>query len=234
MARRTKAEALATRDQILDAAEHVFERRGVSRTSLNDIAQAAGLTRGAIYWHFENKADLFHAMMRRVTLPLEEAAQRAAVADAVDTMQHLRASLIDTLVRTSSDPQVRRVFGIATHKVEFVDELLVLRERKLATRNGWIANVESGMARAARRGEFHCQLPPRVAAVGLHALIDGLIRNWTLDPSTFDLVHVGTQVLDAYLAGLAAAPGSPAAAARVMSPARTPTTARRPRQRTTP
>ena len=49
MVRRTKEDALATRNRILDTAECVFERRGVSRTSLNEIALAAGVTRGAIY-----------------------------------------------------------------------------------------------------------------------------------------------------------------------------------------
>ena len=71
MARRTKEDALATREALLDAAELVFEQRGVSRTSLSDIAKAAGVTRGAVYWHFKDKADLFNAMMERVTLPLE-------------------------------------------------------------------------------------------------------------------------------------------------------------------
>ena len=71
MARRTKEDALATRHQLLDAAERVFAEKGVSRTSLNDIAQAAGASRGAIYWHFKNKADLFNAMLERITLPME-------------------------------------------------------------------------------------------------------------------------------------------------------------------
>jgi AcrR family transcriptional regulator len=70
MARRTKEDALATRELLLDAAERVFHRRGVSRTTLQEIAQDAGLTRGAIYWHFQNKGELFHAMMERVTLPI--------------------------------------------------------------------------------------------------------------------------------------------------------------------
>ena len=70
MVRRTKQEALATRHSLLDSAELLFQAQGVSRTSLQDIAQAAGATRGAIYWHFKDKADLFNAMMERVTLPL--------------------------------------------------------------------------------------------------------------------------------------------------------------------
>ena len=71
MARRTKEDADATRQALLDAAEAVFYAKGVGRASLAEIAQAAGATRGAIYWHFKDKVDLFNAMMDRVTLPLE-------------------------------------------------------------------------------------------------------------------------------------------------------------------
>ena len=71
MVRRTKQEALETREKLLDAAETLFQREGVSRTSLQQIAQEAGVTRGAVYWHFKDKAELFDAMMRRATMPLE-------------------------------------------------------------------------------------------------------------------------------------------------------------------
>jgi TetR/AcrR family acrAB operon transcriptional repressor len=77
MVRRTKEEAQETRNRILDTAEQVFVKKGVSNTSLAQLAEAAGVTRGAIYWHFRNKADLFDAMMSRVVLPMEEMAARA-------------------------------------------------------------------------------------------------------------------------------------------------------------
>jgi len=73
MVRRSKEDALATRNSLLDAAERVFLAQGVAGTSLNDIALAAGTTRGAIYWHFKDKADLFNAMMERVVMPLQGA-----------------------------------------------------------------------------------------------------------------------------------------------------------------
>ena len=71
MARRTKEEAQVTRERLLDAAEAIFRERGVTRTSLAEVAAAAGLTRGAVYWHFKDKADLFRAMCDRATLPLD-------------------------------------------------------------------------------------------------------------------------------------------------------------------
>lgn len=53
MARKTKQEAQETRQHILDVALRLFSQQGVSSTSLGEIAKAAGVTRGAIYWHFK-------------------------------------------------------------------------------------------------------------------------------------------------------------------------------------
>jgi TetR/AcrR family transcriptional regulator, acrAB operon repressor len=203
MVRRTKEEAQATRELILDTAEVVFHERGVSRSTLNDIALAAGLTRGAIYWHFQDKADLFNAMMKRVTLPLEEAAHGSGDPALDDPLAYMRANFTRALQLTVNDPQVRRVFEIATHKVEYVGELQAVRDRHLATRDECLRHAERGITLAMRRGQLPRRIPARTAALGLHALVDGLIQNWMLAPEAFDLVKVGTQVLDTYLAGLA-------------------------------
>jgi len=211
MARNTKEEAQLTRSRLLDAAERMFERHGVSGTSLQDIAAEAGVTRGAIYWHFRDKADLFNAMMERVTLPLEEAGRIGEAG--VRSVAQMRASFIDVLHRIVADAQLQRVFSIAIHKVEYVGELEAVRERHLGVRDECLADVERTLRGAMRRGELPKQVAPRAAALGLHALFDGLLQNWMLDPAGFELVKTGTQVLDAYLRGLAAVPlAEPAAA----------------------
>lgn len=77
MVRKTKEEALETRTRILETAEQIFSEQGVSHTSLQDIAAAANVTRGAIYWHFKNKTDLLDAMLQRVKMPIEDALERS-------------------------------------------------------------------------------------------------------------------------------------------------------------
>ena len=203
MARRTKQEAQATRSHILDTAELVFEQRGVSGTSLHEIAKAAGVTRGAIYWHFEDKADLFNAMMERATMPLEEGGVCGFEKNDL-TLAQMRDGFVAVLRQVVADPQMKRVFGIATHKVEYIGEMDAVRERHLSIRNDCLADVERTLKQAIKRGELSRRMPARAAAVGLHALLDGLLQNWMLDPTGFKLVKVGTQVLDAYLGGLAA------------------------------
>lgn len=202
MARHTKEEAQATRSQILDSAELLFEAHGVSRTSLHHIAEAAGVTRGAIYWHFADKADLFNAMMERVTLPMETAIRASTEPRHADPIETIRESFINALRTTVADPQARRVFEIAIHKVEYVGELVAVRDRRLAIRNECLADVERGLRLAVRRGLLGKRIPARVAAIGLHAMIEGLMQNWMLDPEAFDLVDAGTRILDGYLAGL--------------------------------
>src|SRR5262245_39550214 len=110
MVRRTKEEAQATRERLLDAAELLFQAQGVSRTTLQQIAQAADATRGAIYWHFKDKADLFNAMMDRVKLPLETANRAVMSAAAERPLAAMETTLVDALRVITTNSQVRRVF----------------------------------------------------------------------------------------------------------------------------
>lgn len=202
MARKTKEDAQVTRALILDAAERVFHRRGVSRTTLQEIAQEAGLTRGAIYWHFENKGELFHAMMERVTLPMMAGMTEITPADQERPLERIRRNTASALQQIVHNDQVRRVFEIATQKLEYVDELQSMRERHVAGRNECIDDTHRLMQLARDKGQVRSDMDLRSATLGLFALIGGLKFNWLLSPGDFDLEAVGLAVLDAYLAGI--------------------------------
>ena len=207
MVRRTKEEAQETRHRLLDAAEHLFQEQGVSRTSLQDIAKRAGATRGAIYWHFKDKADLFNAMMERVTLPMEERVHRASFTpegtpDISDPMSDIRLATDHCLSQIVNDAQTRRVIEVATQKVEYVEELQAVRLRHLSVRNGFLARFEHSIDAAAKLHGLLLPVSAQSAAQGFHALIDGLIQNWLLDPQAFDLQDVGTAGITVYLNGL--------------------------------
>lgn len=202
MARKTKEEALATHASILDAAELLFHRQGVSRTSLHDIAAAAGVTRGAVYWHFKDKADLFNAMMERVTLPLESSLCRAGTQASADPLEDVCGGMLHALHVTVHDARARRVFEVATHRVEYAGELVALRQRHLAVRNECVADLRDALQRAERYHGVTLPVPCNLAAHALHAIVTGLIENWLLDPQEFDLVETGRAALGGYLTGL--------------------------------
>ena len=208
MARRTKEEALETRNRLLDSAEGLFQSQGVSRTTLQDIALHAGATRGAVYWHFKDKADLFDAMMERVTLPLEsyfsheQSPEETRSDSGTQALMHTRSAILKALRQIVNDPQTRRVLEIATQKVEYMEGIRNIRLRHLTACNGFLCRVTQGLDTAARQENLTLPVPSALAARGLHALIDGLIQNWLLDPQAFDLVQTGQSTMDIYFKGL--------------------------------
>jgi len=204
MARRTKEEAAATRDSILDAAEQLFVEQGVSRTTLQHIASAAGVTRGAIYWHFDDKGALFNAMMERATLPFECAFGVLEAAGPVDPLRDLRNFVLEIFRVTEQNPQARRVFEIATLKVEFVGELDAVRVRRRQSQRDWMGHVEGRLRDGIGQGQFRADIDVHLVALGLWSMMDGIIRNWMFEPASFSLLDSGARILDVYLAGLRA------------------------------
>jgi TetR/AcrR family transcriptional regulator, acrAB operon repressor len=214
--RRTKEDALETRARLLDAAECLFQANGVSRTSLEAIARRAGASRGAIYWHFKDKAALFNAMMERVTLPLETAfgigGDIPPSADVEpEPLLRIRRATCNALRQIVTDGQMRRVLEVATQKVEYVEELQAVRLRHIASMRGFASSIAKAIEGAAEADRVSLPLPAAMAGLGFHALIDGLVQNWLLDTSAFDLLKVGGCTMDVYLKGLGFAVGTEAA-----------------------
>ncbi|QYY25947.1 TetR family transcriptional regulator [Diaphorobacter sp. MNS-0] len=202
MARRTKEDADATRNSLLDAAERVFYEKGVSRASLSDIAQAAGATRGAIYWHFKDKVDLFNAMMDRVTHPLEQVGSKSASMATLPPLERLR-SMVDFVQRTIvQDERTRRVFEIALYRVEYVNDLAAVRDNHIEGCADFCALIEGELRSAAEDHNLQLPMEPHTAAMGVQALFDGLLQSWLLTHGRFDLVTVSRGAIDAYLRGL--------------------------------
>lgn len=204
MPRKTKEEAQATRNRILDAAEEVFHRKGVSHTSLVQIASAAGVTRGAIYWHFKNKADLFDAMIERLIAPWEAMAAELELLRAGEPLDWARSVAMYVLERLTRDPHYQRVLEIAWHKCEYVGEMAEIRDRHLECGHRYIGMMEGALRKAKGLGQLPEHVDPHQAAVGLLALMDGLIVNWTLEPKLFPLAEYAGPIIDCYLKGLAA------------------------------
>ena len=206
MARRTKEEAKATRERLLDAAETLFLAQGVTRTSLAEVATAAGMTRGAVYWHFKDKGDLFRAMCDRATLPLEANFERAGPCAASDPLGTLRTLSIGALQSLATDSRVQKVFEIVFHKSELVDELAGLATAHRQERCACLAQIEDIMRRAADAGQLPADLDASLATQGLHALMVGIMHEWVLDPSAYDLATAAPALIDMFIAGLQANP----------------------------
>ena len=199
MVRLTKEEAQQTRRQILEAAERAFFDRGVSRTTLADIAALAGVTRGAIYWHFSNKADLVQAMLDSLHEPLEEMARASEREDEVDPLGWTRKLVIHLFQQVATDPQTRRVNEILFHKFEFTNEMCDMRRQRQFVCLDANERIALALGNASRQGQLPSDLNPQRAAICLHAYIHGIIEQWLLVPDSFDLNERAESLVDAVL-----------------------------------
>jgi TetR/AcrR family transcriptional regulator, repressor of the mexAB-oprM multidrug resistance operon len=200
--RRTKQDAEKTRSAILEAAEALFLEKGVAHTSLEHIARHAGVTRGAVYWHFANKADLFNAMLNQVRLPPEQLAERMRGCPEHDPLQTLRELCIEAIENLAREPQKKRIFTILLRKCEFTEELREAEERQEAFINLFIALCEQQFNTPSVRLRLHAGLTPRLAARTVHALLIGLFYDWSRDPNLFDPLSDTAPMIDACFRGL--------------------------------
>lgn len=195
MARKTKADAEATREALLDAAEDVFFEKGVARTTLEQIARHAGMTRGAVYWHFKNKADLFHAMSDRVHLPFEELTRELESPQQGRTpLDTIRLTLRHAFIRIEQ-PRHRRVLSIILHRCEFFSDINPLQmQHKMAE------DCYCSMLRHFEMAEQSGQLAPHINAVHAAQLMEytigGMIQDWLRTPEEYSLAERGRVIID--------------------------------------
>jgi TetR/AcrR family acrAB operon transcriptional repressor len=178
--RRTKQESEQTRQQILDAAQREFARSGVTRTTLQRIASAAGVTRGAVYWHFANKRTLFRAMRDQVSLPLFDRTELLG-ADGPDPLHAVQRFLHSVVDQIETSPQARRTFEIMSLKCEYVDEFRTELKRHARSCRDLSSKLALVYARARDTGEMRGDLSPEGAALDTCIFVTGLLRLWLID-----------------------------------------------------
>lgn len=205
MVRRTKEEAEATRIQLLDAAERCFREKGVASTTLDDIAKSAGHMRGAVYWHFENKADIFEAVCERVSTPMQAMLSDLAADPGDDPLGYLRNDAIHVLRMLAECERVQSVFEIKFCKLDGGPDFDRLRSRELETHTRCLSMLEVVFAAAVRQGQLPAYLPPKETAEAMHAFIGGLMRSW-IERRDFDLRARAPWLVDTFLTGLRNAP----------------------------
>ncbi|MCF3641244.1 TetR family transcriptional regulator [Rhizobium sp. TRM95111] len=192
--RRTKADAEATRQQILSAAERVFYEKGVSTATMEDVAHVAGVTRGAIYWHFQNKTDLFLALYKSVPLPQEDMIDRGLEAPGSDALALVESMAGDWLDHFSRDEQRQRILTILL-RCDYSGELSGMLDEQQRMDDQHMRALELAFARAASEGQLTPCWTPSSAASALRWMMKGLCTEWLLFGRRFDLAAQGKEGL---------------------------------------
>jgi TetR/AcrR family acrAB operon transcriptional repressor len=205
--RRTKEQAEETRRRIMAAGLSTFDRLGIARTTLERVAEAAGVTRGAIYWHFPDKQALVRAIRDEVSLPLVDKGDLTLLEDrATAPLDRIERFLLDLLHAVEADSRTRRVFSVMSFKCEYVgafERELQEYAEKLEHVRGALTEVYS---EARSRKQMRAGLPPEIAAMETTLFLAGLMRLCLLKKFGARVRKQAALTVAAHVAGRRAAP----------------------------
>lgn len=171
MVRRTAQQAAETRRELVDAAADVFAGCGFAGASLEQIAGLAGVTRGALYHHFDDKAAVYDAVLRREA---DEVMGRlmAGLAGEAPPLQRLHSFLVSYCSALVHDVSFRRavhllLFGAAGAPSQ-------ARDRTSRGYRAWLEAFEAVLVEARDSGALREGVSPRVAAGAVVVLAVGV------------------------------------------------------------
>jgi TetR/AcrR family acrAB operon transcriptional repressor len=199
--RRTKEEAAVTRATLLKAALAVFSAKGYDATTLDDIASAAKVTRGAIYWHFKGKADLYNTLIEEVSARGNTVVQNA-VAKGGTLPEILRRIFVEQCALMEEDREARAVMELVLFKTGLNPELQVGRKKQVNAGNELITNITQVMQMGASQGVLRNDLDPADMARAFLAFENGAIQTWLTSPKSFSLKTSAESFAEILIAGL--------------------------------
>ncbi|MFZ6673515.1 TetR family transcriptional regulator [Undibacterium sp. Xuan67W] len=205
MVRKTKEEAQETYSALLDAAEKVFAEKGVTSTTLNDVANAAGMTRGAIYWHFKDKGALFQAMCDRAFLPMEALLNEIVSTPSKDPLASIKQLYLHFLRQVTGDERQRKVFDIIFHRCEKNSDL-VFFDAEDEKRVECLHKVQAIVTQAVEQGNLPPNTDTWIVMQAIHAYAMGIVHEWLEDTSAYCLIQHSEAMIDMFMAGLVARP----------------------------
>lgn len=182
--RRTKVDAEKTRVAILKAALKVFYKKGVSRATLSDISKAAGLSRGAIHWHFKDKSDLFlqlyDHMSQKTSLRTESWSD-----ESIQTLNDLKEMVLSGLESFYADREVRKFLTVIFSRMEYIAEFRTLCNHEVDYQQNSVRELEDVYERLRASGQVHEKISPHHAARHTYIFIDGMIDCLSIDDTEF-------------------------------------------------
>lgn len=201
MARKKKEDAQKTRQQLIEAAIVQFATRGVANTTLTDIADAAQVTRGAVYWHFSSKAEIFNAIWEQQQPLREIIRDRLLLSENDDPLLILREQFITGLQYIAHEPRQWALLQILYHKCEFNSDMI--SECEIRNRIGLSdQTLRITLEKCRGRNSLSPQVNIDLAVIVLHGFFSGIIKNWLMDSDSINLYQQAPALVDNIMATL--------------------------------
>ena len=195
--RKTKTEAQKTCQHLLDAALEVFWRDGVTRASLQAIAQEAGVTRGALYWHFKNKEDLFETLFEQQYADFFAAFNDQTLRDNQDVWTHLQHNLTTMFETLATRESKHKFCNVMFSKCEQTAGNETITELACRYHRLFQKQIAYALQLSREQGRLPENTDIELAAIYLESSLVGLIKIWIDEPERFDLIAKSKRVIAA-------------------------------------
>lgn len=203
MARKTQQEKQETYRKLLESASTLFIEQGVASTTLNQIALHAGMTRGALYWHFENKDAIIQALWEQGAGSIQrETINILKSLDAQSTVTEFRDIIHGMVARVFDDPEFSRSLRILMHCMEFSDTLTPLNDFLMARHMEYADGLMAGFRQMRENGYVTCHLSNETLAGGLLSYLFGLLHHHLEPCRKINLEEDARDLVDIYLNGV--------------------------------
>jgi len=189
------SKAERTRNFIIETTAGIFNTKGYAATSMSDITEATGLTKGSIYGNFENKEEVclavFDYNLGKVNKIIQQRMQAA------NTYFDKLMAYVTVYDRFSNNAFPQGGCPILNTAIEADDTNVVLKEKAAAAIVKWKKNVEEIIKKGIQAGEFKEITDPAQFALSMIALIEGgiMIAKVTNSQGSFDKILKTVEVL---------------------------------------
>ncbi len=196
--KRTKKEAEQTREDILNAAVTVFSEKSVARSTLNDIAKAANVTRGAIYWHFDNKTDIFNALYERLHRPFIDIVLEDLEKNHPEPMEQLQALWTRLFLDMADDEQKRQVLSLFLIKCDYAGELAPYKELHRKRKNESMRLFRRYFEKAQKAGKLSPTANPDLLNLTMSCFMKGILFEYLEDPQDFNIKQNAPELISLF------------------------------------
>ena len=195
--RKTKEEAEKTRATILKSALKVFLKNGYSKTSLSDIAENAGYTRGAVYWHFKDKSEILEKLISKFHGRFSSK-QSDILETSLDPIQKINEMININLPMLYNDNEFRDFIELTWFKTE-IDQHEGLLQGKIAITKRFNDTISTLFKEASNEGLLKKGIDPEIAALSVTSIINGIYRGYFVIPDKLQSEKIGRTIIENYL-----------------------------------
>jgi TetR/AcrR family acrAB operon transcriptional repressor len=195
--RKTKEEAEKTKSKILKSALNVFLKKGYSRTTLTDIAEHAGFTRGAVYWHFNDKSELLEVLILKFHNRFFSEQQMILESD-LDPIHKIDKMININFPMLYNNKEFRDFIELTWFKTE-IDQFEGLLQGKIAITKSFNDTLASLFKDASQKGFLKEDVNSEIAALTVTSIINGIYRGYFVIPDKLQEQEVGIDIIQNYL-----------------------------------